>query len=195
VPAIQPALVTPLKQLLNSRFVPHLLPLLGNGAAGDRPEKQTARAFSAFVLQQMFDLDVQTAAKAVVDDYDDHGIDAIYYHEQDQILYLVQSKLKDKQQFQLGEAQSFISGVELLLHKEFERFNQNVQNIQADIERALDECEHIQLVVAYAGDGITLQAQKELRERLVALFDDGEEQLFKQYQEFGPEQIEDALRS
>lgn len=104
-----------------------------------------------------------TAAKAVVDDYEDHGIDAIYYHEADQTLYLVQSKMKEDAQFQLGEAQAFIEGVKLLLNKQFHRFNQNVQNLQANIEAALDECESIQLLVAYTGNGITIQAQNYLQ--------------------------------
>ncbi|EFJ0041248.1 hypothetical protein G0T77_003742 [Escherichia coli] len=102
--ALQPQFLTPLKELLQQRFVPHLPPLLGQGGREDKPKKQISRAFSAFVLQQKFDLDVVTAAKAVVDDYEDHGIDAIYYHEADQTLYLVQSKMKEDAQFQLGEA-------------------------------------------------------------------------------------------
>ncbi len=81
-----PALKTPpmleaLKKLLKDRFVSHLLPLLGDGNPADRENKQISRAFSAFALQKLFDLDTMTAAKAVVDDYNDKGIDAIYYHE------------------------------------------------------------------------------------------------------------------
>src|SRR5690625_7491419 len=82
-----------------------------------------------------------TAAKAVVDDYNDKGIDAIYYHDDEKTLYLVQSKLKASEQFQLDEAQSFLSGIGLLIDKNFEQFNQNVQNIQQQIEDALDECD------------------------------------------------------
>lgn len=195
MPAIQPQLVAPLKEMLKEHFVPHLLPLLGNGAAADREEKQISRAFSAFVLRQLFGLDARSAAKAVVDDYEDQGIDAIYYDLQNKTLYLIQSKLKESHQFLLGEAQSFVNGVELLLHKEFERFNQNVQNFQAEIEQALDECDNIQLIIAYTGNGITVQAQNALRQRLAVLIDEGEQQLVAQYQEFGPEQVEQALRA
>lgn len=192
--ALQPQFLTPLKELLQQRFVPHLPPLLGQGGREDKPKKQISRAFSAFVLQQKFDLDVVTAAKAVVDDYEDHGIDAIYYHEADQTLYLVQSKMKEDAQFQLGEAQAFIEGVKLLLNKQFHRFNQNVQNFQADIETALDECESIQLLVAYTGNGITIQAQNYLQPAIRELIAEGEEQIAPDYHEYTAAEVEQALR-
>ncbi|WP_203423461.1 AIPR family protein [Escherichia coli] len=175
--------------------MPHLPPLLGQGGQEDKPKKQISRAFSAFVLQQKFDLDVVTATKAVVDDYEDHGLDAIYYHEADQTLYLVQSKMKVDAQFTLGEAQAFIEGIKLLLNKQFNRFNQNVQNLQAQIETALDECEHIQLLIAYTGSGITMQAQNYLQPAIQELIDEGEEQIEPGYQEFTATDVEQALRS
>lgn len=136
-----------------------------------------------------------TATKAVVDDYEDHGLDAIYYHEADQTLYLVQSKMKVDAQFTLGEAQAFIEGIKLLLNKQFNRFNQNVQNLQAQIETALDECEHIQLLIAYTGSGITMQAQNYLQPAIQELIDEGEEQIEPGYQEFTATDVEQALRS
>lgn len=193
--ALQPQFLAPLKELLQQRFVPHLPPLLGQDGQEDKPKKQISRAFSAFVLQQKFDLDVVTATKAVVDDYEDHGLDAIYYHEADQTLYLVQSKMKVDAQFTLGEAEAFIEGIKLLLNKQFNRFNQNVQNLQAQIETALDECEHIQLLIAYTGSGITMQAQNYLQPAIQELIDEGEEQIEPGYQEFTATDVEQALRS
>ncbi len=193
--ALQPQFLAPLKELLQQRFVPHLPPLLGQDGQEDKPKKQISRAFSAFVLQQKFDLDVVTATKAVVDDCEDHGLDAIYYHEADQTLYLVQSKMKVDAQFTLGEAQAFIEGIKLLLNKQFNRFNQNVQNLQAQIETALDECEHIQLLIAYTGSGITMQAQNYLQPAIQELIDEGEEQIEPGYQEFTATDVEQALRS
>lgn len=192
--AIQMPMLDALKKILNERFVPHLLPLLGDANQADRENKQISRAFSAFALQKLFDVDTITAAKAVVDDYNDKGIDAIYYHEDDKTLYLVQSKLKATEQFQLNEAQSFLSGIDLLIDKNFEEFNQNVQNIQQQIEDALDECEQIKLIIAYSGDGISIQASNEIRQKIQSLIDDGEEQLVIEPVIFDPEKIEEALR-
>ncbi len=192
--AVQAALMTALKAILKDRYVPHLPPLLGNGNPGDKENKQVSRAFSAFAIQKLFDVDTITASKAVVDDYNDKGIDAVYYHEEDKILYLIQSKLKAAEHFQLGEAQSFLSGVELLINKEFNQFNQNVKNIQQEIEDALDECDQIKLLIVYSGDGITIQASNEIQQKVQSLIDEGEEQLQLIPDTFGPGEVEAALR-
>ncbi|MGQ7271661.1 AIPR family protein [Marinobacter nauticus] len=195
MPALKTPMLEALKKLLKDRFVSHLLPLLGDGNPADRENKQISRAFSAFALQKLFDLDTMTAAKAVVDDYNDKGIDAIYYHEDEKTLYLVQSKLKASEQFKLDEAQSFLSGVEFILDKDFDQFNQNVKNIQQKIEGALDECDKIQLLIAYSGEGISIQAKNEIHKKVQSLIEDGEEQLVLEPVIFGPEAIEEALRA
>jgi len=195
MPALQPPMLEALKKLLKDRLAPHLPPLLGDGNQTNRDNKQISRAFNAFVLQKCFDLDTMTAAKAVVDDYNDKGIDAIYYHEVEKTLYLVQSKLKVSEQFQLNEAQSFLSGIEFILNKDFEQFNQNVKDLQQNIEDALDECEKIKLIIAYSGDGISIQAKNEIQQKVQSLIDEGEEQLDSEPIFFGPEAIEQALRA
>ena len=192
--SLQAALMPVLKALLKDRFVPHLPPLLGNGSPADLENKQISRAFSAFALQKLFDIDTVTAAKAVVDDYNDKGIDAIYYHDEQKALYLVQSKLKATEQFQLADAQAFLSGIEAIINKDFGQFNQNVQNIKQTIEDALDECDNIYLLIAYSGDGVSIQASNEIKHKIQSLMDDGEEQLVLAPELFGPEEIERALR-
>jgi len=194
MPAIQPAMLTALKTLLNERYAPHLPPLLGDANAANKPEKQTARALSAFALQALFSTDPKTAAKAVVDDYNDNGVDAIYYNEADKTLYFVQSKLKANEQFQLAEAQAFLSGIKLLIAKQYDQFNQNVKNLSAVIDKALDECDAIKLIIAYTGDGISIQASNEIRRVIQAEIDEGEEQLQLDIIDFSPQQIEDVLR-
>lgn len=77
----------------------------------------------------------------------------------------MQSKLKASEQFKLDEAQSFLSGVEFILDKDFDQFNQNVKNIQQKIEGALDECDKIQLLIAYSGEGISIQAKNEIHKK------------------------------
>lgn len=192
--AMQPAMLFALKSILKERFVPHLPPLLGDGNPDGREVKQVSRAFSAFVIHKAFDVDPITACETVVDDYNDNGIDAIYYHETEKTLYLVQSKLKATEQFQLAEAQAFLSGAELIFNKEFSQFNQNVINIQDSIESALDECDQIKLFIAYSGDDISIQASNEIERKVQSLIDDGEEQLQLNPQLFAPEDIEQALR-
>ena len=89
-----------LKKELTDRYVPMLSPLLPNARPlQEQQDKQVARALSAFVLRHYLDVAPQTAANAVIDDFNDNGIDAIYYHQSTETLYLVQSKLKPSEEF------------------------------------------------------------------------------------------------
>lgn len=196
VAAIQKPVLVILKKLLEERFISHLPPLLGDGPAEDKNNKQLSRAFSAFTLQALFKLDNQTASAAVVDDYNDNdnGVDAIYYHDAEKILYFVQSKLKASEQFQLAEAQAFLSGIKLLINKNFDTFNQNVKNLQSEIEKALDECDQIKLIIAYTGDAISIQAKNEIRQTIQDEIDEGEEQLQLEPIEFNAQDVEKVLR-
>jgi hypothetical protein len=167
--ALDPQFMAILKKVLNDRFVPHLPRLLDERRP---PEEQTAkqasRAFSAFALHKLLGLLPREAAAAVVDDFQDRGLDAIYYHAPKETLYLLQTKLKASEQFKQDEAQAFCDGVRTLLRQDFAAFNAHVQRRQAEIEGALGACSHIQLVVPYTGDGVTRPAI----EALDALLDD-----------------------
>lgn len=193
--ALQQQFIAPLKELLQQRFVPHLPPLLGQGGRENLPEKQIARAFSAYVLQSRFGIDAKLAAQSVLDDYNDQGIDAIYFDENTRTLFIVQSKLKSREQFLLPEAQTLMAGVELLLDKNFDVFNQNFNNKREYIESALDECESIQVLIAYTGSGIAGTASNEMQRKLIALIERGEVQLQLQIDEFNAQNVEDALRA
>lgn len=193
--ALAPDYMTTLKKILRERFVGSLPPLLDTQKpAAEQQEKQLSRAFSAFVLHKLFDLAPADAAAAVVDDFNDKGIDAIYYHEPSETLYLLQAKLKESEQFKQEDALPFCEGVRLLLKQDFAVFNQNVLRRQAEIEAALDACSHIQLVVLYTGDGVSKTASDALQ----VLLDDknlDEERLLKQVQYYAADEITRALRA
>ncbi|KAK73791.1 AIPR protein [Bordetella bronchiseptica MO211] len=172
--------MTVLKKILAERFVPSLPPLLDTAKpAAEQQAKQLSRAFSAFVLHKLLDITPQEAAASVVDDFNDKGIDAVHYDEDSETLYLLQTKLKESEQFKQEDALPFCDGIRLLIRQEFVGFNRNFTNRKADIEAALDACSHIKLVVPYTGDGISKTASDALQ----ALLDDeslDEEQLDKQ---------------
>lgn len=156
--ALEPQYMAILKKVLAARFVPSLPPLLGKVGAADQAAKQLSRAFSAFALHKLLDITPQAAAASVVDDFQDKGIDAIHYDAPTETLYLLQTKLKESEQFKQEDALPFCEGVRLLLKQDFSAFNSNVQNRKADIESALDSCSHIKLVVPYTGDGVSKTA-------------------------------------
>lgn len=161
--ALEPQYMTILKKVLADRFVPFLPPLLGNANPADQAAKQLSRAFSAFALHKLLDITPQAAAASVVDDFQDKGLDAIHYHVPSETLYLLQTKLKESEQFKQEDALPFCEGIRLLLKQDFTAFNANVQQRQADIESALDACNHIKLVVPYTGDGVSKTASDALQ--------------------------------
>src|SRR5574340_426690 len=143
---LQPHHMTLLEQALTGSFVPHLPPLLDQTRpAEEQRRKNLSRAFSAFALHRICEIPPADAAEAVVDDFDDYGIDAIYYHAATETLYLVQSKLKASEQFSQEEALAFCQGVRKLIRQDFDGFNKNVQDRLVEIENALDNCSYIQL--------------------------------------------------
>lgn len=186
--ALEPQYMAILKKVLAARFVPSLPPLLGKVGAADQAAKQLSRAFSAFALHKLLDITPQAAAASVVDDFQDKGIDAIHYDAPSETLYLLQTKLKESEQFKQEDALPFCEGVRLLLKQDFSAFNANVQNRKADIESALDSCSHIKLVVPYTGDGVSQTASDALQ----ALLDDDdldEERLVKQVEYYSAAEI------
>jgi len=145
--------------------------------------KNLSRSFSAFAVRKLCDISAEDAAKSVVDDFDDFGLDAIYYHAPTETLYLVQSKLKASEQFSQDEALAFCQGIRKLIKQDFSSFNQNVKNRQLDIEGALENCSHIRLVVAHTGSGISHHAKHAIDE-ILNDEDHGEERFVKEVANF-----------
>jgi hypothetical protein len=171
--------MTLLQNALEKEFVPHLPPLEDQTKSVDQQEKKNlSRAFSAYALQKLCEISSVDAAAAVVDDFDDFGIDAIFYHGSSETIYVVQGKLKASETFSQDEANSFCQGVRRLIKQDFTGFNGHVLSRQADIEGALEACSHIQLVVAHTGSGISNHAETAIKD-LLNDGDHGEERLKK----------------
>lgn len=165
MPALATNFLNILKDKLEKDFVPHLPELLNKERPKpDQDKKQLSRAFSGFVLHKMLNLGIADAAQSVVDDFDDNGLDAIHYEVTSKTLYLVQTKFREREQFDEGDAIRFRSGADLLLAQRYDRFNANVQCRKDDLDDAFDEAERIQLVVAYIGTGFSVHANAALKE-------------------------------
>jgi hypothetical protein len=175
--ALSPEHAVMLNKALETDFVPHLPPLLNKTKPQDEQNKKNlSRAFSAFALHHLCGASKVDAAKAVVDDFDDYGLDAVFYDAPSETLYLVQSKLKASEQFSQDEALAFCQGARKLIKQDFSGFNANVQARMTDIEDAIGSCSHIALVVAHTGSGISARAKKALDD-LIADEDPGDERL------------------
>lgn len=107
MPALRADLLTILKKELSDHYLHHLPPLLEQSKPiEEQNEKNIARAFSAFTLRALCNASVVESARAVIDDFNDNGIDAIYFEPASKVLYLVQSKLKASEEFKQTEAQA-----------------------------------------------------------------------------------------
>jgi len=173
-----------LQKALEAAYLSHLPALLPtNKALGEQATKNLSRAFSAFALSGLCGISPSDAAKAVVDDFDDYGIDAVYYHASTETLYLVQGKLKPTASFELAEALKFCQGVRKIVRQEFDGFNAHVQSRKVEIEGALDNCNHIALVIAHIGSGISQNAKNALM-ALLSEEEPEDERLEKDYHDF-----------
>jgi hypothetical protein len=191
--ALAPQYMSILKKILAERFVPFLPELLDTiKPPAEQQTKQLSRAFSAFTLNKILNIVPQIAAASVVDDFNDKGIDAIYYESESEILYVLQAKLKESEQFKQEDALTFCEGVRLLLKQDFTDFNVHFKNRRVEIESALDSCSHIQLVVPYTGDGVSQTANAVFQ----SLFNDdnvNEERLEKQVNYYSADDIKRDL--
>lgn len=163
---IRPEQFAILKRHLEQIYVPHLPKLLQPKSEADDLAKNVDRSFAAFALDHICQIDPKKAARAVVDDFDDFGLDAIYYHARTKTLYLVQAKLKETSAFTQKEALAFSQGIRKLVNCDFDGFNANVLSKESSIRHHLDHCDHIEVVVAHTGEGIHVHAAKAMNDLL-----------------------------
>lgn len=180
-------LSAPQKDLLEAKlatqFVPHLPALLAPKNANEDARKNLSRALSALALSAICEIDAAEACTAVVDDYDDYGLDAIYYHANADTLYLVQGKLKAASTFSQEEANGFAQGIRKVLRQDFSGLNANILSMQTAIEGALESCSRIELVVIHIGSGVSAHGDAALKQ-LISEERPTEERLSATYQNF-----------
>jgi hypothetical protein len=180
-----------LKEKLANDFVPFLPPLLDKKKSSvEQDKKQLSRAFSAYILHKHLDLSINDACNSVVDDFDDNGIDAIFFLPP--TLYCVQVKLKHKEQFKEEDALKFRNGVDLLLKQKYDDFNKNVSNRRDELDAAFDHASSIKLIVGFLGDGISEHARAILRTFLLDGVAD-EPRLESEWVEFNSDNTVEAM--
>jgi hypothetical protein len=161
---MRPEQLVILKAHLKKVYVPHLPRLINSKNEDEDALKNIDRAYSAFALDHICHLDKKQATKAVVDDFDDFGVDGIHYDRSTKTWYFVQAKLKESKAFKQEEALAFAHGVQKLVNGDLSGFNSNVQKLAAQIQNARDHCDHIRLMVAHVGGGLTHHAEKALQD-------------------------------
>ncbi|HDR7509363.1 TPA: AIPR family protein [Bacillus toyonensis] len=120
-------------------------------------EKENAfltRSLAAYALVMVANANPDLAAKAVVDGFNDNGIDAIFIDESKQKLFVVQSKLVHNGQNSpaKGDVLSFIKGFNNLMDGDSSNFNEKIKAKFSQIETALDTPGYTyELILIYTG--------------------------------------------
>lgn len=144
----------------------------------DRENIFLSRALAALAIKVLTDIPSKDAANCVTDGWHDNGLDAVYYHNQERILYVVQAKWKHngRGSIERGEAQKFIKGFQDLVNARFERFNNKIKSRRKEIEDSLDDAKtrFVLLVVHTGQQGLSNEVQRDFDDFLDELNDPSE---------------------
>lgn len=186
-----------LEKALEDGYVPHLPPLLDQTKPADQQaRKNLSRAFSAFALRAVMrdscDLSESDCSKAVVDDFEDNGIDCVYYYAASETLYVIQAKLRATETFDQDDALKFCEGLRQFLRQDFDTFNNHFKVRLNELVGAIENCSHIVLVIAHVGAGISKHADQTLKDFLSEEQTE-DDRLVRLYVDFGAQQAIAAL--
>lgn len=160
-----------LMQVLEDRFFSRILAPEQMSDENQKRQNRLTRSLSAFVIKKLADVDEVTAVEAVIDGYDDNGIDAIHYESDQKMLVLVQSKFKIAGgEPNMPETNAFITGIRDVLQKRYDRFNALFQQKIPNLDDALEQTDlKIVAVLAHLGDAVAIHAQRLLDDLLTEI--------------------------
>lgn len=160
-----------IRNAIERNIRPHLdlSDLAGRGEASVE-RVATSRGLAALALCARCDISFATAAEAVTDGFNDHGVDALYYDQTEQRLYIVQSKWHESGTGSLDQAAagSLASGTRDLLVPRLDRFNQRVRHKEPELVSALENTNlRVVVVAAHTGmDAISEHARRVIADLL-----------------------------
>ncbi|MBX2991052.1 MAG: hypothetical protein KF749_07770 [Bacteroidetes bacterium] len=156
--------VNHIKQALDNLFTGKIdLTDIVNSRPEDLTRQFHSRALAAYSLHILASVPVDEAAKSITDSYDDNGIDAVYFDEQQNTIYLVQSKMIDEGNGEpdTGDMNKFAKGITDLIEERYDRFNIKIQNKLPIIKDAFNESQiKLNIVLAYTGKGFAVHNQR-----------------------------------
>lgn len=167
--------VNHIKQALDNLFTDKIdLSNIKSTNNDDIKKQFYSRALAAYSLHILASVPVDDAANAITDSYDDNGIDAVYYDESQNTLYLVQSKMIDEGNGEpdTGEMSKFSNGITDLIEEKYERFNTKIQLKLPLIKDAFNDSQvKLNLVLAYTGKGFSIHNQRIIEDLTLFLND------------------------
>lgn len=132
--------------------------------ANHKKDAFNSRALAAYALHILAEVSPTRAAEAIVDGYDDNGIDALLFHPRQNTLWLVQAKwIQDGQGCpKSAELRSFKDGIFDLLDfpNKLKRFNEKFEIKEDEITSAFKSPGlKIKVVLSYTGQDLSKHAR------------------------------------
>jgi len=162
-----PARLQQIASQLEARYFSILTPLTRQGWTAEQiKQNRLSRSLAAFAIGLLADVDHDIAAASVIDDFDDNGIDAIFFENASERLFLVQAKYKtDGGEPDFAEVKKFTGGVRDLLAERYTRFNEAFQQKLPEVQDALS-CAALKVVcvLAWSGNNLAGHATRELED-------------------------------
>jgi len=146
------------------------------------PEEKEAnflsRALAAFAIAATAKIDDTIAAKSVVDEFHDDGIDAFFFDRTEHVAYLVQSKWvkEGTKSIDVGSIHKFLSGVNHFLEGGISLLGPKMQAKAQEIQDTLEDSQAtFVLIIAYTGKpSLSAEAMVPINQLLAELNDDGD---------------------
>lgn len=154
--------------------------LIDVGELGKHGHEQTeknflSKALAAHSVRVLYPhAEKELIVKYIVDGSEDNGLDLIYYNKETNELCLVQSKFNAKgdSEPELGEIQSFVTGIRDLINLKFDKFNDKVNILKDEIIEILKKSRlKFKIVLAYTAINLSSHSKRELNDLIDELND------------------------
>lgn len=178
-----------IKKVLESKVLKHIdksliLKEKPKASEGDIANMMFSQGFLLYSLKCLTGASYLDLKNYITDGFFDNGIDAVYYSNLQNELFICQSKWikKGKGGVDKGEILKFIKGIEDLLHLRFSEFNNKLQKHSEIIENViLSPNIKINVVLCYTGNNLSDENNKLIVDKLAEFNDTDEDIFFKEY--------------
>ncbi len=127
---------TQIIEVLKQDYFPMIPQLPRNWKPAEHERNRLSRSLAAFAIANLADITPAQAANSIINGENDNGIDAVYFDQIQNLLWLVQAKAGNAPN--MGDNKKFCDGIRDLVHKRFQKFNEAFSRLQQDVEDALD---------------------------------------------------------
>lgn len=132
----------------------------------EKEKIKNSRSLAALAVSMLSEATDIDACAAITDDFEDQGIDAIYFSEKEKTLLLVQAKhhQSGNGSIDVGELNKFLKGVSRLIQGKFNVFNKKIRDRKDEILSILMNSQNrFNLILIHSGkDDISIHCQKEI---------------------------------